>query len=446
VNSPASKPALKAPFPYFGGKSSVAPIVWERLGDVDNFVEPFCGSAAVLLARPTPPRIETVNDADCYVANFWRATATCPEEVARWADWPVNEADLHSRHRWLVLSHSAAEFRRRMRTEPGYFDCRVAGWWCWGLCCWIGSGWCAAPSEVDRHQNQRPDLLVPHSTGTGQGVVGQDNRKPRLDGGEGQYGHGVHAKGEKRPDLSGRSKRDRGSGVNKVSGEQLHQKRIRAPRENGSQTGGDMPGVNGRPQLADAYSRGRGVHNDNHLKESLPCIGTGGNGDGTRGVVKSSGGGTCEQRLAWLLDWFGRLRDRLRTVRVCCGDWTRVCSSESVTTRLGTTGIFLDPPYGHGAGRNMKLYAVDSGDVAADVRRYCLERGGDPAMRICLAGYAGEGHEVLEKHGWECVAWKAAGGYGNRSDVGKENAAKERLWFSPHCVEPRTLFDGLEGA
>lgn len=28
---------LKAPFPYFGGKSAVAPLVWKYLGDVDNY-------------------------------------------------------------------------------------------------------------------------------------------------------------------------------------------------------------------------------------------------------------------------------------------------------------------------------------------------------------------------------------------------------------------------
>ena len=60
---------LTAPFPWFGGKSRVADIVWDRFGDVANYVEPFFGSGAVLLARPHPPRIETVNDLDCMVAN-----------------------------------------------------------------------------------------------------------------------------------------------------------------------------------------------------------------------------------------------------------------------------------------------------------------------------------------------------------------------------------------
>jgi len=31
---------LKSPYPYFGGKSSVASVVWNRFGDVPNYVEP----------------------------------------------------------------------------------------------------------------------------------------------------------------------------------------------------------------------------------------------------------------------------------------------------------------------------------------------------------------------------------------------------------------------
>lgn len=123
---------LKCPFPYFGGKSKIAKIVWNRLGDVDNYCEPFCGSAAVLLVRPHQPRVETINDIDCMVANFWRATQHAPEAVAEHADGPVNEADLHSRHHWLVLSDEAKVFRDRMKKDPFYFDPLIAGWWCWG--------------------------------------------------------------------------------------------------------------------------------------------------------------------------------------------------------------------------------------------------------------------------------------------------------------------------
>lgn len=143
---------IQAPFPWFGGKSRAASLVWERLGNVRNYVEPFAGSLAVLLARPTEPGVETVNDLDCYLANFWRAVKADPEAVARWADWPVNEADLHARHRWLWTRD---EFRARMKADPEHFDAQIAGWWAWGLCCWIGTGWCVVrgdgpPSQLPR--------------------------------------------------------------------------------------------------------------------------------------------------------------------------------------------------------------------------------------------------------------------------------------------------------
>ena len=42
---------LKAPFPWFGGKSRAAHLIWPRFGKVGNYVEPFAGSLSVLLAR-----------------------------------------------------------------------------------------------------------------------------------------------------------------------------------------------------------------------------------------------------------------------------------------------------------------------------------------------------------------------------------------------------------
>lgn len=140
---------LRAPFPWFGGKSRAAHLVWEALGNVANYVEPFAGSAAVLLARPHAPRCETINDRDGMVSNFWRAVRGSPAEVAHHADWPVNEADLHARHRWLIGQRES--LTERLIADPEWFDARVAGWWCWGACAWIGTGWCSAESRKLPH-------------------------------------------------------------------------------------------------------------------------------------------------------------------------------------------------------------------------------------------------------------------------------------------------------
>ncbi len=146
-----SLPTLKAPFPAFGGKSLVADAVWERLGDVRNYVEPFCFSAAVLLRRPADHQIEieTINDRNHFVANFWRSVKRDPEGVAHWADWPVSETDLHARHQWLVGSTEARSKLLEVAEDPEFYDVKIAGWWCWGACCWIGTGWCDEQESED---------------------------------------------------------------------------------------------------------------------------------------------------------------------------------------------------------------------------------------------------------------------------------------------------------
>ena len=130
------------PFVYFGGKSAVANVVWDALGDVLNYCEPFFGSGAVLFLRPGGAgSIETVNDADGFVANFWRALQHDCDAVAEHADNPVNEADLHARHLWLIGQRE--RITERLMGDPDFYDAKAAGWWCWGLNCWIGSGWCS---------------------------------------------------------------------------------------------------------------------------------------------------------------------------------------------------------------------------------------------------------------------------------------------------------------
>lgn len=161
---------LQAPFPWFGGKAKVAPLIWERFGPVKNYVEPFFGSGAVLFQRPEPFRgVETINDACGFVANFWRAIQAAPEAVAEHADWPVNEVDLEARHYWLVTEGRSR--LERVLGAPDGFDAKVAGWWCWGLCAWIGSGWCSGNGPWRWTGDEWGQL--PHVGNAGQGIKRQ---------------------------------------------------------------------------------------------------------------------------------------------------------------------------------------------------------------------------------------------------------------------------------
>jgi DNA adenine methylase len=156
-----------APFPYFGGKSNIAAAVWARLGEVKHYVEPFCGSAAMLLAAPKPASLEVICDVNGFIANFWRAVKCQPDGVVGWADYPVSHVDLGARHQWL-MDHKDNLAELQDAEWPG--DARIAGWWLWGQCCWIGSGWC----DWNRNRPQKPGQ-IPHTADAGRGIqaIGQ---------------------------------------------------------------------------------------------------------------------------------------------------------------------------------------------------------------------------------------------------------------------------------
>lgn len=137
-------------------------------------------------------------------------------------------------------------------------------------------------------------------------------------------------------------------------------------------------------------------------------------------------------RSGGLYEYIQRLSARFRRVRICCYDWKRVLTP-SVTTYIGKTGVVLDPPYKHDL--RERCYAEDH-DVSADVRAWALEHGDDPQMRIALCGYEDE-HGPHMPESWSKVAWKAHGGY-SRTERGKANRDRERIWFSPHCVPVET--------
>lgn len=302
------------------------------------------------------------------LANFWRSVAADPDQVAHFADWPVSEPDLHARHRWLV--ETGAERLERIKTDPDFFDPKVAGWWVWGQCLWIGSGWCAgAPGE------RRPHL---GGTGEGQGLIRVSKKLPLIAGGS----KGVHADVvQKRPALTGNGG---GNGVHKPSLHRLAQQ---------------VPDLSG-----DAGAAGRGIH-------------------ASRFMEKSGG----------LQAYMRALSDRLRRVRVCCGDFERILGP-AVTTCIGLTGVLLDPPYDNE--ERALCYNHDGPEESGRsvwwrAYQWAIDHGGDLLLRIALCGY--EHPDATFPPGWTCVAWKASGGYG-RSDRGKANARRERIWFSPHCL------------
>ncbi|WP_414653211.1 DNA adenine methylase [Hyphomicrobium sp.] len=169
VKAEHTKDSIKAPFPYFGGKSGVASLIWYAFGEVKQYIEPFCGSAAVLLGNPKPASLEVAGDVNCYIANFWRAVKYQPDAVAEQADYPVSHIDLAARHRWLVEPERTADLAANLADPEWPGDAQVAGWWCWGQCAWIGSGWCDSGGQSAK---------IPHVGDAGRGVQSGSIRRP----------------------------------------------------------------------------------------------------------------------------------------------------------------------------------------------------------------------------------------------------------------------------
>lgn len=171
-------------------------------------------------------------------------------------------------------------------------------------------------------------------------------------------------------------------------------------------------------------------------KSAMPNVSKGGEGVhriGKRPRVSDSGEGVQDPYNINIYTWFRDLSERLRYVRVVCGDWTKVCGG-NWQDKNPPVGIFFDPPY---ASNRAGVYGVDSYDVAHRVREWAIPRGKKKTYRICIAGY--EEHDELARHGWTSHRWSTDGGYGNRwNGKGKENRHRERLWFSPHCVRRGT--------
>lgn len=148
---------LRAPFPYPGGKgqNEVVEEVWAALGNVPTYIEPFCGSLAMLLSRPGGAgKYEVAGDANGLLCNVWRAIRTLPEAVAEYCDGPACELDLAARRgRLLELSGELAD---RLAADPSYCCPQAAGWWVWCQSVSFSPDWLDQP---------RPSMAKPYRRG-----------------------------------------------------------------------------------------------------------------------------------------------------------------------------------------------------------------------------------------------------------------------------------------
>jgi len=87
--------ALSA-FPYVGGKTRLSGWITDHLPEHTVYVEPFGGSAAVLLNKPRSS-IEVYNDLDGDVVQLFEVARDRPDELAQWAHRTPFSEELHDK-------------------------------------------------------------------------------------------------------------------------------------------------------------------------------------------------------------------------------------------------------------------------------------------------------------------------------------------------------------
>ena len=377
----------------FGGKSRLAPAIWERLGNPVVYVEPFAGSLACLLARPDGAgQREIVCDLDGGISNFWRAVTAEPDLVAAWADYPTFHADLTARHKWLRAWF--AEHSAELSADPHFYCAKVAGWWVWGISLWIGGGWCNAISST-KTPDKRP--MVMH-TGGGAGISAQRvwDVRPAVTSANGVSAQAQRAKMPKVLANPG------GNGVS---------------AQGSRAQGGQIPFVHNG-------GGGQGVSAQRlSVPDQIPRV---------PGAAFGNGVSAQRQTRPDLVEWFRAIQERLKGVIVLNRSWesalTPTLLMHTPTAPKPPVGILLDPPY-LTVDRQSELYGSDadgsSSDVATAAYAWAIANG--DRFRIAYCCHEGD-FPVPE--GWTFIT----ASFGGVKDVERRASRQDMVMFSPLCV------------
>lgn len=130
---------MRTPLTYYGGKQKLASQIAAMMPPHVTYLEPFCGGAAVLFAKP-PAERETINDLDGSVMRFWRALRERPDELAAAvkltpygrAEWRASEDDavddVEAARRLLVNVDQSFSRGRKSWSPPSMLRDRRGRW------------------------------------------------------------------------------------------------------------------------------------------------------------------------------------------------------------------------------------------------------------------------------------------------------------------------------
>lgn len=129
-----SKPILKTPISYYGGKQKLASKIISIIPDHVLYCEPFIGGAAVFFAKPKS-EIEVLNDVNRELINFYRVVQNDFVSLEREIRITLHSRDLHRKasviynhpdmfneikRAWAVWVLSAQSFSAQLDSSFGY--------------------------------------------------------------------------------------------------------------------------------------------------------------------------------------------------------------------------------------------------------------------------------------------------------------------------------------
>lgn len=112
VSTSASSGYVRSPFGYFGSKHRLALQIARLLPPHNAWVEAFCGSAAVTMAK-TPAPIEIINDADLQIVNVFRQLREHAAELCRLIELtPYAREEFEEARNMIAFGNEVEQARR----------------------------------------------------------------------------------------------------------------------------------------------------------------------------------------------------------------------------------------------------------------------------------------------------------------------------------------------
>jgi DNA adenine methylase len=118
----AHETMLNSPIKWVGGKSRLRKQIIQLLPAHTCYIEPFCGAAWVLFAKP-PSQVEIINDIDGELINFFRVVKDQPEDLMRAFEW-----ELVSRAAFERLAHMDSTTLNPVERAHRFYYLIMAGW------------------------------------------------------------------------------------------------------------------------------------------------------------------------------------------------------------------------------------------------------------------------------------------------------------------------------